>query len=219
VFRVFNLDLVTCPTPPTETPCTPPDPVNLHLDNKLAVRVLQRTRVRLEPSQEAMRRDQRHYAELRVDIASSGTQGWIVDSELTAQLFFHYKRSRFLIRPHAVALAGDIRFWDEVQLAGDWQRVWFSNRYWVRQAAQLELAYRVNVYSDWVDVGFFHDLSVFGDRSHPEESSNQAAVVNAFGPSLHLLFFDTFALDIFFAFGFGREGFDHGISFAVNSTF
>lgn len=209
--RVFKVDVKPCATP---EPC--PDPTASYLADNQLVRVLSRFRVRLEPSLEAMRRDQRNYAELRFDVASSDVQDWLLDTELTAQLFFHYQRHRFVIRPHAIAMAGAVRFWDEVPLGGDWQRVWFDNRYWVRHAAQLELGYRLNVYSDWVDVGIFHDLSVFGDRTNP---GNPAAVANAFGPSLHLLLFDTFALNVHYGFGFGPPGFGHGISFGVETTF
>ena len=40
-----------------------------------------------------------------------------------------------------------------------------------------------------MSVGMFHDASVFMDRSQP---LHRAAVVDAFGPSVHFLLFDTF---------------------------
>ena len=45
------------------------------------------------------------------------------------------------------------------------------------------------------------------------------AMADAFGPSLHLLILDLFALDIFYAFGFAPVGFDHNISFSLQTVF
>ena len=211
VIRVFNMELV----PPTDPPA-PPDPT-IPLDNTTSVRVLARLAAKLEPSSEVTRRDFRSYGALRFDVASSDIQGWLIDTEATGQLFFQHRRHRFLARARGLWIAGDIRFWDDAQLAGDYQRVFFDNRYWVHQAFQLELAYRINVWSDWIDVGIFHDLSVFADRTRPE---SPVAVADGFGPSLHFLFFDLFAFDTYVGFGFAPEvGFSHTISFTVQTIF
>jgi hypothetical protein len=125
-------------------------------------------------------------------------------------------RHRFILRGRGVALAGDIRFWDDMQLAGDYQRVFFGNRYWVHQAAQLETAYRIHLWRDWFSVGAFHDTSLFMDRSQPQ---HHAAVVDAFGPSVHFLIFDTFALDLYAGFGYSPVGFDQTVTFALQTIF
>jgi hypothetical protein len=101
-------------------------------------------------------------------------------------------------------------------LGGDYQRVFFGNRYWVRQAAQLEVAYRMRAFRDWFALGVFHDTSIFGDRSRP---NRPATIVNAFGPSVHFRLFDTFALDLFAGFGFSPRGFDQTVTFALQTIF
>jgi hypothetical protein len=62
----------------------------------------------------------------------------------------------------------------------------------------------------------FHDASVFMDRSR---SVHRAAVVDAFGPSVHFLLLETFALDLFAGFGFSPVGFDQTITFALQTIF
>jgi hypothetical protein len=54
------------------------------------------------------------------------------------------------------------------------------------------------------------------DRRLPH---HRAAVVDAFGPSVHFLLFDTFALDLFAGFGFSPVGFDQTVTFAVQTIF
>ena len=84
------------------------------------------------------------------------------------------------------------------------------------QAAQLETAYRLHLWRDWFALGVFHDASVFMDRSQP---LHRAAVVDAFGPSVHFLLLETFALDLFAGFGFSPLGFDQTVTFAMQTIF
>jgi hypothetical protein len=62
----------------------------------------------------------------------------------------------------------------------------------------------------------FHDTSLFMDRSWPIQ---RVAAVDAFGPSVHLLLLDTFALDIYAGFGFSPVGFDQTVTFALQTIF
>jgi len=135
---------------------------------------------------------------------------------LTGQAVMSVGRHRFIVRGRSALLAGDVRFWDEMQLAGDYQRVFFGNRYWVQQAAQLETAYRVQMWRDGFAVGLFHDTSLFMDRS---QAIHRPTVVDAFGPSVHFLLLDTFALDIYAGFGFAPVGFDQTVTFALQTIF
>jgi hypothetical protein len=54
------------------------------------------------------------------------------------------------------------------------------------------------------------------DRSQPQ---HHAAVVDAFGPSVHFLIFDTFALDLYAGFGYAPVGFDQTVTFALQTIF
>ena len=181
-----------------------------------SVRALVRMVAKLDPRVRVVQRDQRPWVNLQIDAASSNIQRWLLITSLTGQSVISVGRHRFIMRGRGVALAGDVRFWDDMQLAGDYQRVFFGNRYWVHQAAQLETAYRIHLWRDWFSVGAFHDTSLFMDRSQPQ---HHAAVVDAFGPSVHFLIFDTFALDLYAGFGYSPVGFDQTVTFALQTIF
>jgi hypothetical protein len=189
---------------------------NPALGDLKSVRALIRLVANLDPRALVMQRDQRPWLHLQVDTATSNIQKWLVTTTLTGQEVLSVGRHRFILRGRGALLAGDVRFWDEMQLAGDYQRVFFGNRYWVRQAAQLETAYRMHLWRDWFALGVFHDTSVFMDRSQPIQGT---AVVDAFGPSLHFLLLDTFALDFYAGFGFSPVGFDQTVTFALQTIF
>lgn len=181
-----------------------------------AVRSLWRSFIRLHPDSEVLRRDQRSYLDTRLDVLTERFDDHMLDLDIRGQLFVILGRHRLIGRLRGTVLGGQVPFWDDVQLAGDYQRVFFGDRYWVHEAAQIEVAYRVNLFWDWFEAGLFHDLSVFVDRSRVE---NPVAVADAFGPSLHFLVLDTFALGLYSGFGFSPAGFDHTFSFNVQTIF
>ena len=189
---------------------------NPALGDLKSVRALFRLVANLDPRALVLQRDQRPWLHLQVDTATSNIQKWLVMTTLTGQEVLSVGRQRFILRGRGVQLAGDARFWDEMQLASDYQRVFFGNRYWVRQAAQLETAYRVCLWRDWFAVGLFHDTSLFMDRSLPV---HHPTAVDAFGPSMHFLLLDTFALDLYAGFGFSPVGFDQTVTFALQTIF
>jgi hypothetical protein len=205
VVSIFQVE--RAPTGATDNPA---------LGDLKSVRALFRMTANLDPRARVVQRDQRPWLHLQLDTATSNVQKWLVISTLTGQGVLSTGRHRLIARGRGVALAGHVRFWDEMQLAGDYQRVFFGNRYWVRQAAQLETAYRLQLWRDWFAVGVFHDTSLFMDRSQP---LHRAAVVDAFGPSVHFLLLDTFALDVFAGFGFSPVGFDQTVTFALQTIF
>jgi hypothetical protein len=182
---------------------------NAALGDLKSVRALFRLVVNLDPRALVMQRDQRPWLHLQVDTATSNIQKWLVTTTLTGQEVLSTGRHRFIVRGRGAQLAGDVRFWDEMQLAGDYQRVFFGNRYWVQQAVQLETAYRMHLWRDGFALGVFHDTSLFMDHS---QWLHRTTVVDAFGPSVHLLLLDTFALDIY-------AGFDQTITFALQTIF
>ena len=181
-----------------------------------STRALIRLVANLDPRAAVLQRDQRPWVHLQLDGATSNIQKWLLVTTLSGQAVIRVGRHQFILRGRGFELAGDVRFWDEMQLGGDYQRVFFGNRYWVRQAGQLETAYRLHLWRDWFAVGVFHDASLFMDRSLP---LHRAAVVDAFGPSVHFLLFETFALDLFAGFGFSPVGFDQTVSFALQTIF
>jgi hypothetical protein len=103
-----------------------------------------------------------------------------------------------------------------VELAGNDQRVFFDDLYWVHQSVQIELAYHINVWQDWFEVGAFHDLSVFDDRI---SSPPTLRLRDAFGPSLHFLILDPYALGIHQGIGFAPGKFSQTPSLTVESVF
>jgi hypothetical protein len=54
------------------------------------------------------------------------------------------------------------------------------------------------------------------DRSLPV---HHPTAVDAFGPSMHFLLLDTFALDLYAGFGFSPVGFDQTVTFALQTIF
>lgn len=205
VVSIFQVDRAS--TSATDSPA---------LGDLKSVRALFRLVANLDPSALVLQRDQRPWVHLQLDTATSNIQKWLMTTTLTGQAVLSVGRHRFIVRGRGALLAGNVRFWDEMQLAGDYQRVFFGNRYWVRQAAQLETAYRLHLWRDWFALGVFHDTSLFMDRS---QVIHDAKVVDAFGPSIHFLLFDTFALDLYAGFGFSPVGFDQTVTFALQTIF
>ena len=158
------------------------------------------------------RRDRRTIVNLLVDICAP--------AEFRASLWGQYVstvgRHSLFLRGRGVELAGNVPFWDDVELAGNYQRVFFNDLYWVHQAAQLEIAYHVRLWRDWFEAGVFHDLSIFGDRI---SSPTTLRAMDAFGPSLHFLILDQYALSIYQGLGFAPGRFSQTISFMVESMF
>ncbi len=158
------------------------------------------------------RRDRRTIANVVVDICAP--------AELRASVWGQYVstvgRHRLFLRGRGLEVAGNIPFWDDVELAGNYQRVFFNDLYWVHQAAQIEIAYQIRLWRDWFEAGVFHDLSVYGDRI---SSPTTLRAMDAFGPSLHFLILDQYALSIHQGLGFAPGRFSQTISFTVESVF
>jgi len=140
----------------------------------------------------------------------------MLDLSLTGQYVFSFGYHDLRLKARGVSLLGEVLFWDEATLASDCQRVFFGNRYWIHQAAQVEVSARFGVYRDKVKVGVFHDLSVFADRTR---AGNPASVANGFGPGMHFLIYDQILLDVYYGFGFAPAGFDHNFSLQLESKF
>jgi hypothetical protein len=176
---------------------------------------LSRVEVSKSFGRNVLRRDLRDEMRMRLSVGTSGAADLLVDLRFWGQLSFNLGRHDLLIRTRGVFLTGDIRFWDEVELAGQYLRCHFDSRYWVREALQGSIELRFAI-ARWFKVGVFHDLSGFFDLSRHGDPLSAA---DAFGPSLHFLLFDLFSFDIYYAFGFSPSGFSHNLSFRLQRAF
>lgn len=175
--------------------------------------------VRLEPEIEffngVRRRDRRDEIKLRVDVGFSSDAQAILDARIRGQYVIDLGRFTLIVGGRGLLITGATRFWDEINIAGDHLRTFFDNRYWVLGALQTSLDFRWTI-SDIVQLGAFHDLALFGDRT---SDGARASMANSFGPSVHFLLFDLLALDLFYGFGFAAVGFDHTFSFRLETAF
>ena len=201
--RVFLLK--TASALPGEDTATPPADV-------YSARVLARAGAQWTVALPGSRRDRQTFANLLVDVCLPAELRATVRGQYLAVWGIH----RLLLGGRAIVLAGTVPFWDDAELAGDYQRVFFRDLYWAHQAVQVAVAYHMKLWRDWFEVGVFHDLSVFEDRI---SSPNTLRAMDAFGPSLHFLVLDQFALNIYEGIGFAPGKFSQTLSFGVESVF
>ncbi len=167
-------------------------------------------------SPDVLRDDMRDGAwiEFRNSVTESG--GWLGALDLANKTVWTLGANVLMLRAKGILRLGDVRFFDEASLGGTYLRTFFDGRYWVREAVQVETQFRLAVYRDSTYVGFFNDISVFGDRS---EGSTQFGAADAFGPSLHFMYFDRFAVDLYYGLGFAPIGFSQSFSFEAGTVF
>jgi hypothetical protein len=210
--HVFGVRKVPSPDPEA----TPPLPAPVPPRERSRLRYLFRVVADLDPDPDGPPGGRKRNLRTQAVLAVANSGRMMLDLGLDARYEFSFGYHDLLFKVRGVYLLGDVVFWDEQPLAGGCQRVFFGNRYWVREAAQLEIAARFGVWKDKIKLGVFHDLSVFQDRS---QVGQPAAVANGFGPSMHFLIYDQFRLDLYYGFGWAPSGFDHNISLALQSTF
>lgn len=173
-------------------------------------------RAKLSIGREVLRRDMQDelWASTRVDVSSH--QDWWVETRVGGQYVWNPGHNDLILHGHGWLLTGDSAFWKERPIA-DFVRVFFDNRYWVREAAEIDIAFRLSLYNDRLKLGVFHDFALFYERR--EGDLDRVSWANAFGPSLHLLVLDSFAIDIYYGFGFAPSGFDHNMVFRARKVF
>jgi hypothetical protein len=188
-----------------QAPVSPPSDIN-------SARLLLRATGNLLLGTPWTRRDQRASMRLSVDVCFPLELRLTLSGQYVGVLGRH----RLIVRGRGVELAGRVPFWDDVELAGDYQRTYFGDRYWVERAIQVEIAYHIRLWRDWFEAGIFHDLSVFED---PADQPNRLRVADSFGPSLHFLILDLYALGIYQGFGFAPGQFSQTLSFTLSRVF
>jgi hypothetical protein len=96
-------------------------------------------------------------------------------------------------------------------------KAFFNNKYYIREAFQIDSELSYNIYSDQLFFGLFNDVSIFYDRHSQTSPFINLAV--AAGPSFHLILLDSFLFDLLYAFGISRDEFSHNIYLVLKKIF
>ena len=117
-------------------------------------------------------------------------------------------------RGRGVLREGDLRFYDDLAVAGPYQRVYFRDRYYTRRALQTEVAYRQTLTKN-LALGVWNDASVFDATS-----SRCAVLANGLGASAHLTV-AMVAIDLYYGWGFStdHQGPAQNLSLYVNVVY
>ena len=163
----------------------------------------------------SLRRDLRTElsAEIRTEIARDR---WLVKGEIRGQYARCLGYHCIILQTHGTMATGQVDYWNQRPLA-DFSPVFFDNRFWVQEALSASFAARMAIWGEHAQLGVFYNLAIFGDRRDP--TTTPVAFATSFGPSVHLLLLDTFALDVSYGFGFAPGGFDHNLSFNLERVF
>lgn len=159
-----------------------------------------------------LRQDLRDTLQLRMTWGDSPDPGvgWILDAQLTSQHVVHFGEHLdhdFIVRARGLFKTGDVTLLDEEPLAGSYLRVFFSSRYFVREAGQIDMQMRFSPTGGDFKLGLFYDASVFVDR---QSGDKEAMVAQAAGPSLNFVLFDFIGVDVYYGFGLaGADDFGH----------
>lgn len=180
------------------------------------LRGLARVELEIAIEPQPLRRDYRRFVLLEATGALSRDGGMVLRNTLEARMVWLFGPHDLILQVLGTYVTGDVRLWDVRSLAGPVMRVFFEDRYWVREAGQVELAFRGAVYEDSIKLGLFVDGAAFGDRSG---GGLEPGWATALGPSLHFLILDAIAIDLYYGFGFDAVGFDHNLSFGISTVF
>jgi len=165
-----------------------------------------------------LRQDLHDYlnVEVRAAVNELGQPNMSIESDYQAVRDIG-SRDHMVLRGHGLYAFGDTRFFDAKQLAGRYQKVYFRREAWVREAASIDLAYRKGVHQNW-SIGAWHDMSAF--LYHCDDSNDGNAclapegslsMMDGFGPSVHWVALDQFAVDVYYGAGFSLYGFGHNV--------
>jgi hypothetical protein len=191
-------------------------PVEISPDDQGLLRFTLPLVVELHFSPGVLREDLRDelWIEIRNSFAPSGS--WLGSMDLQGRGVWGLGAHLLMVKYRGILQTGDVRFFDDTPLAGNYMRAFFDSRYWVREAVQIEVAFRVAVWRDSLLLGVFNDLALFADRSYGKPVF---AAADAAGPSLHFFLFDRFACDFYYGFGLAPVGFSHNFSFELGTVF
>lgn len=165
------------------------------------------------------RKDRRHAMDLQ--IRRSFESGNACDrATLTYDWTRPFGWHDLLVRVQGVHLAGVVHFDEDEPVGGRYIRGVFSNEFFVREAASLQVEFRFSVARDVIKIGVFHDGAAFGSQARGK-STQGFRVADSTGLGLHFLLLDSFQFDTWYAIGFssGENPFDHGLVLQLKKVF
>ena len=171
--------------------------------------------LRFESPRRALRQDLRTFLQMDVRLALADSEQWVVRGGYKGQLVVNFYAHNLILSTRGVMFAGKVRFWDQEPLSS-YLRVFFDNRYWIEEAMQVSAELRLALFSSSFKLGVFHQGALFADLTN---NRFHAELANAFGPSVHLMVFDNFAIDLYYGFGFSPAGFGHNYNLNIAKVF
>ncbi len=208
--NTYIFDVTKMPDDPEQPPRVTPGERNLQ-------RYLAHAEIKLDlDPEEVIRTARKRWLKLEATLALSQQPRVMFDSRMSFQNLFHWGNHDLFLRARGLYLAGDVKFWDHKPLSSNCMRTFFSDRYWVRETLQAEIAFRGAVWRDKVKLGVFYDMAAFGDATR---NGRPFAMAYAGGPSMHFLILDQISLDLYYSFGYAPVGFNHNFSLNLQSVF
>lgn len=174
-----------------------------------------RLNLRLEPTRRALRQDLRTFVDVDVRSAVADAEQWVVKGSYSGQLVVGFRAHELILSSRGMMLAGNVHYWDQEPLSS-YLRVFFDSRYWIEEGLEVTAELRLALFSDTVKLGVFHQGALFTDLT---AGRFHAELANAFGPGVHLLVFDNFAIDVYYGLGFSPAGFDHNYYLSAAKVF
>ena len=169
---------------------------------------------------ETLRRDRHH--RLGVDVRVYGPphpqDEKAVHADAWYQKMFPFGWNEMWFEMRGISRTGFVLFPEEASIGGDLLRGPFGSEY-ARQAAALDLEFRVSLLRDVFKLGLFHNLAGYGAINRAT-NKEKAALANSLGLGIHALIIDEFQLDAWFGVGWATGGkFDRGAALAIRQAF
>lgn len=168
---------------------------------------------------ENLRIDRYHKVDfdLRQFTEFDGQPFWQLEAEYDDVFAFGY--NDLWLHGAAGWLGGSYGVADPIPMGGRYLRGVFGHSLYMDRAASAAVEFRLSLSRDKFKVGLYHEIAGYREAraGNPE---GDYGVGNSFGPSFHALVMDALELDIYYAFGFMRDGpFEHGVSFRIEKAF
>ncbi len=168
---------------------------------------------------EKLRRDRRHRLQLFARNFWEQGRSLYLEGRLDYQKTFEFGWHDLFLGLRGAWLWGEVPFENEEPVGGRHLRGVFGDRWFVTEAGSLVLEFRFSLARDLFKISAFHDLSLFAERSRPDDDRTFRAG-NSFGLGFHALVLDWLQFNFYYAVGFASDGsFDHGVSASLRKAF